>query len=283
MQKYDEAGDMDSENTALKAGICPLIGPGEPEPVTILNEDGKARVLLVGDHVSNRIPRALHGLGLDDAVLEQHVAYDIGTRKLITHLSQHLDAPAVLAGYSRLVIDLNRSLEDPSVIPEVSDNIPIPGNQGLSRQARALRIHCFYTPYRVAIDTMLRRHRQRGRVPAFISIHSFTPRLSDRQHRPWHIGLMWDKDPRIPVPLMAALRAHPRGLNVGDNEPYSGKHPADYTIDHHAETAGLPHVSIETRQDLVDTEEGAEDWATMLDESLRDILADPDLYRLWER
>jgi predicted N-formylglutamate amidohydrolase len=274
---------MDSSKLSLQQGVYPLIGPGELEPVTVLNEQGAAKLLLVGDHVSNRIPRLLDQLGLEDAVLEQHVAFDIGTRKLITHLSQHLDAPALLAGYSRLVIDLNRSLEDPSVVPEVSDGIPIPGNQGLSRQDRALRVHCFYTPYRVAIDTMLHRYRERGIVPAFISIHSFTPQLSDRRRRPWHIGLMWDKDPRIPVPLMARLRAHPQAVNVGDNEPYSGKHPADYTIDHHAETAGLPHVSIETRQDLIDTEQGAEYWATILDESLRDILADPDLYRLWQK
>ena len=180
------------------------------------------------------------------------------------------------------MVDLNRSLEDRTLIPEVSDNIPIPGNQGLTRQQRALRIHCFYTPYRAAIDTMLHRYRERGIVPAFISIHSFTPQLADKQQRPWHIGLMWDKDPRIPVPLLARLRAHSQSINVGDNEPYSGKHVADYTIDHHAEAAGLPHVSIETRQDLIDTEEGAEYWATVLDESLHDILADPGLYRLWE-
>ncbi len=274
---------MSYARTPWERGDCPLIGPDDPAPVTLLNEDGAAKLLLVGDHVSNRIPRALDKLGLTDAVLEQHVAYDIGTRKLITHLSEHLNAPAVLAGYSRLVIDLNRSLEDPTALPEVSDNIAIPGNQGLSRQDRALRVHCFYTPYRVAIDTMLHRFRERGIVPAFISIHSFTPQLSDRRHRPWQIGLMWDKDPRIPVPLLARLRAHPQDINVGDNEPYSGRHPADYTIDHHAETSGLPHVSIETRQDLVDTEEGAEQWATILDESLRDILADPDLYTLWEK
>jgi len=219
---------------------------------------------------------------LEPEVLEQHVAYDIGTHKLIAHLSRHLDAPAVLAGYSRLVVDLNRSLEDSSVIPARSDHIRIPGNQDLSPQQRALRIHCFYTPYRVTVDRMLHRFRERGIVPAFISIHSFTPQLADNQHRPWNIGLMWDKDPRIPVPLLENLRAHTHGINVGDNKPYSGKHVADYTIDHHAESAGLPHVSIETRQDLVNTEEGAEYWANILDESLRDILADPDLYRLWD-
>lgn len=261
---------------------CPLIAEDEPDPVSIMNADGSARVLLVGDHVSNRIPRSLDKLGLDDAVLGQHVASDIGTRKLISHLSEHLDAPAVLAGYSRLVVDLNRSLEDPTVMPEVSDGIPIPGNQGLSREERAMRVHCFYRPYRVTIDGMLARFRARDIVPAFISIHSFTPQLADHQPRPWQIGLMWDKDPRIPVPMLSRLREHPRDIVVGDNEPYSGKHAADYTIDHHAEAAGLPHVSIETRQDLVDTEAGAEHWATILDEALRDILADPDLYRLWD-
>ena len=260
----------------------PLIDRDEPAPVTYLNEHGKAKVLLVGDHVSNHIPRALNTLGLEPAVLDQHVAYDIGTHKLISHLVDHLDAPAVIAGYSRLVVDLNRSLEDATAFPEVSDGIPIPGNHNLSKADRAARIHSFYTPYRVAIDQALHRFREQDITPALISIHSFTPQMAGKE-RPWHIGLLWDKDPRIPLPLMDILRAHPDGLNVGDNEPYSGKHPADYTIDHHAEAAGLPHVSIEIRQDLVNTEEGAERWATVLDEALRPILANPGLYQVWEK
>jgi len=259
----------------------PLIGPGDPPPFTLLNEAGSAPVLLVGDHVSNTVPSSLDRLGLADWVFERHVAYDIGTRKLITHLAMHLDAPAVLAGYSRLVVDLNRSLSDPSVMPSISDGIPIPGNREMSEQHHAERVQSFYTPYRAAIDMMLQRFRERGSVPAFISIHSFTPEMAGFK-RPWHAGLLWDKDPRIPVPLLRNLRARPEGFNIGDNEPYSGRHPADYTIDHHAEAAGLPHVSIEIRQDLVDSEAGAEHWATILHETLADILADPDLYRIWE-
>ncbi len=259
----------------------PLIGPDDPAPYAIINESGEAKVLLVGDHASNAIPRRLNNLGLDGHLLEQHIAYDIGTRKLIHHLSQHLDAPAVLAGYSRLVVDLNRSLEDASVMPEISDNILIEGNQRMTHEHRAQRVHSFYTPYRRAIDMMLNRYRQRNIVPAFISIHSFTPEMAGFS-RPWHAGLLWDKDPRIPLPLMKNLRAHPDGFNIGDNQPYSGRHPADYTIDHHAEAAGLPHVSIEIRQDLVNTEEGAERWACIIDEALRDILADPNLYQVWQ-
>jgi predicted N-formylglutamate amidohydrolase len=258
-----------------------LIGPGDPPAHQIINNQGKAQVLLVGDHASNLIPASLNNLGLDPEALEQHIAYDIGTRKLVHHLSEHLNAPAVLAGYSRLVVDLNRSLEDSSVMPEVSDKILIPGNQNMSATHRSQRIHDFYTPYRKAIDTALRGFRQRGVVPALIAIHSFTPEMAGFS-RPWHAGILWDKDPRIPLPLMRNLRAHPDGFNIGDNEPYSGKHPADYTIDHHAEAAGIPHVSIEIRQDLVDSEDGAERWATILHEALRDILDNPELYSVWQ-
>jgi predicted N-formylglutamate amidohydrolase len=258
-----------------------LIGPEDPPPYTIINETGKANVLLVGDHASNAIPKILDNLGLDDAALEQHIAYDIGTSKLIHHLVQHLDALAVLAGYSRLVVDVNRSLEDDSCMPEVSDNTVIPGNQNMSQEQRNARIHHFYTPYRTALDSMINGFRQNQIVPAFISIHSFTPEMAGFT-RPWHAGVLWDKDPRIPVPLMKNLRAHAGGFHIGDNEPYSGKHLADYTVDHHAEAAGLPHVSIEIRQDLVNTEEGAERWAIILADALHDILADPDLYSPWQ-
>ena len=259
----------------------PLIGPRDPPPYTLLNEGGSARVLLVADHASNAIPEAMCKLGLDDWTLGQHVAYDIGTGMLVTHLAKHLDAPAVVAGYSRLLVDLNRSLEDPTAFPAESDGILIPGNQDLRSEEKSLRVKSFYTPYRVAVDRMVHRFRDSDIVPAFISIHSFTPELAG-VHRPWHVGLLWDNDPRIPVPLLERLCAHPDGFHVGDNQPYSGKHPADYTIDHHAEAAGLPHVSIEIRQDLVDSEEGAERWARILHESLREILADPHLYRVWE-
>ncbi len=258
-----------------------MIGPEDPPPYTIINGDGKASVLLVGDHASNAIPEILDNLGLHRTSLEQHIAYDIGSRRLLDHLSQHLDAPAVVAGYSRLVVDLNRNLEDSSAMPEVSDDTVIKGNLNISPEHRKQRIECFYTPYRTAIDDMLGGYNTKSIVPAFISIHSFTPEMAGFS-RPWHAGILWDKDPRIPVALIKNLRKHAGGFHIGDNEPYSGKELSDYTIDYHAEAAGLPHVSIEVRQDLVTTEAGAERWAGILADALHDILADPDLYRLWQ-
>jgi len=257
-----------------------MIGPEDPPPFTIINEDGKASVLLVGDHASNAIPETLDNLGLVETVLEQHIAYDIGSKYMIKHLSQLLDAPAVLAGYSRLVVDLNRNLEDASVMPEVSDNTVIGGNSNMTPEHRDQRIDCFYTPYRTAIDDLLDGFKTREIVPAFISIHSFTPEMAGFS-RPWQAGILWDKDPRIPVPLIKNLRAHVEDFHIGDNQPYSGKELSDFTIDYHAEATGLPHVSIEVRQDLVNTEAGAERWAGILADALHDILAGPDLYSLW--
>ena len=260
-----------------------LIGPGDPPPFTIINPQGEGRVLLVCDHASNAIPGSLDNLGVDAAALQRHIAWDIGARKLTEHLSVHLDAPAILAGYSRLVVDLNRSLEDESVMPPISDETPIAGNQNMSEAHRQQRIHDFFLPYRRAIDSMLNGFRGRGVTPAFIAIHSFTPQMAGGgASRPWQVGVLWDKDPRIPLPLITNLRARAENFMIGDNEPYSGKHPADYTIDHHAEAAGLPHVSIEVRQDLIDTEDGAERWASILHEALADVLADPELYRVWQ-
>lgn len=267
--------------TEAASPVEPLIGPDDPPPYTIVNADGKSKVLLVCDHASNRIPESLGNLGLGETSLQQHIAYDIGSRKLTEHLVEHLDAPAVLAGYSRLVVDLNRSLEDESLMPLVSDGTVVEGNQKMSEMHRNERIRSFYTPYRQAIDGMLNGFRERGITPALIAIHSFTPQMLGHQ-RPWQIGVLWDKDPRIPVPLIRNLRSMPGDLQIGDNEPYSGKHPADYTIDHHAEANGLPHVSIEVRQDLVVSEAGAEEWAGILHDALRDILADPDLYSIWK-
>jgi predicted N-formylglutamate amidohydrolase len=114
-----------------------------------------------------------------------------------------------------------------------------------------------------------------------VSIHSFTPELYG-VHRPWHVGLLWDKDPRLALPLLAALRRHP-GIVVGDNEPYSGRHPADFTIDHHAEPLGLAHAGIEIRQDLIADENGQHAWAVRIAEALETALADPALLRRLER
>lgn len=248
----------------------PLIAPGDPAPYSIHNPQGKAPVLLVCDHASRAFPRAMSQLGLADWVLDKHVACDIGAAAVTRHLADRLDAPAVLAGYSRLIVDLNRQLHSRSAFIPVSDGIAIPGNLDISEAERAERVASFFNPYHDAITRKLSNFRERGIQPAFISVHTCTP-VFNRVVRQMHIGIMWDEDPRIPVPLIHRL-ASTQGVCVGDNEPYSGKHPHDFTIDHHAESNGLPHVGVEIRQDLVSDQPGAEKWADILANALEEVL-----------
>ncbi|MGH8034642.1 MAG: N-formylglutamate amidohydrolase, partial [Lysobacterales bacterium] len=232
------------------------------------NEGGSAPVLLVADHASPYFPAAMNQLGLADWVLDRHVAWDLGSDQLTRYLADMLDAPAILAGFSRLIVDPNRKLNDPTAFVEISDGISIPGNRGLSDEQKALRVASFFQPYHDAIASRLQAFKAADIVPAMISVHTCTP-VFNQVVRPWHIGVMWDKDARIAGPMMARL-AELEAVCFGDNEPYSGRHTHDFTIDHHAESAGLPHVGIEVRQDLLHDANGARTWAGLLTSVLRE-------------
>lgn len=234
-------------------------------------------MLLVCDHASRRIPRALGELGLDQAARDTHLAWDIGAGELTRRLAKRLDAPAVLHTYSRLVVDCNRSLDDPTAFLCEGDGRRIPGNENLGEAARRARVEACYWPYHEAVAAEIGRLSSGERVPALIAIHSFTPVL-DGAGRDWDVGVLWDKDPRIPLPLIEAFRRE-TSLTVGDNEPYSGRSPADFTIDHHAEPAGLPHTGLEIRQDHLIEEAGIERWAERLARAFGPILDNEALYR----
>ncbi len=244
----------------------PLLTPDDPPPADVLDGHDR-RLLLVCDHASNRVPSALDRLGLSDDVLSHHVAYDRGARSLAAGLSQRLDAPAVLGGFSRLVIDLNRSPSSAHSIPAESDGIPVPGNQGLDDAHRRARRTELFDPYHLAVAAALDRARSEGVTPAVVNVHSFTPALADGVHRPWQIGLLWRHDDRLVTPLQEHLHAEP-GLAVGDNEPYSGHIHEGYTLPHHAEHPGLAHVLLEVRDDQLATDGGVEEWVDRLSGAL---------------
>ncbi len=248
---------MRSENR----GGAPLLGEGDPLAFEIVNPDGAGRAILIADHAGRAIPRSLGSLGLDATDLARHIAWDIGIGDVTRSLARHLDAPAVLAPYSRLVIDPNRRLGDPTSIAQGSDGVAIPGNRGLDPRARQARAREIFEPYHAAVARLIESRRRARLDPALISMHSFTPVMNGFE-RPWQIGILWNRDGRLPVPLLRRLAA--TGLCVGDNEPYSGRDEHGYSIYVHGQDIGLAHVLIEIRQDLIDTRHGAEGWAARL-------------------
>lgn len=266
-----------SETASPSQPQSPLLGQYDPPAYEILNRDGSTCLLLVCDHASRAVPSVLGQLGLGETILSRHIAWDIGAASVCRRISDHMSAPAVLAGYSRLLIDCNRQPGHPQSVPPVSDGVSIPGNQGLSEDIFETRIETFFRPYHNAITSALAHMWHGGKPPALLSIHSFTPNLNGEQ-REWDIGVLWNRDPRLARPLMERLRSID-DLKVGDNEPYSGTKVA-YTIDRHAGAAGLPNCAVEIRQDHLGNDAGIERWASLLSDIMSDIIAIPELHRV---
>lgn len=234
-------------------------------------------MLVVCDHASNAVPRNLHGLGLLERDLHRHIAYDIGAAEMTEQIATRFNAPAVLGGYSRLVIDYNRQLNHPSSIAPVSDGVDIPANIDIRAEDVNRRREACFWPYHKRIEAYLKGFAERGVIPVIVSMHSFT-RVLAGDFRPWHIGVMWDEDDRIARPLVEGLKALGE-YEIGENEPYSGKAKWGYSIEEHAEPTGLPNVLVEVREDLVSTPEDARKIGDLLADLLTPILDDPSLYR----
>ena len=245
-----------------------LLSAGEPSPFYVLNAVSETPILLVCDHASCRFPQSLGDMGLDPFARRCHLAIDIGAGSLTECLSDSLGVTAVLTQYSRLIVDCNRKLLDPGAFLEFGDGILVPGNRNLSRDDKESRAEAIYWPYHNAIEQQVSRLKSVGPPPAFVSMHSFTPVLNGKS-RPWQIGILWDTDQRLSDIFIEEFRA--AGFETGDNEPYSGKAPQDFTVDHHAESIGLPHVGIEIRQDLIDDVAGIEPIAAVMHKIIESI------------
>lgn len=259
----DRAQVAPADAPVPRAGTPGPITPGEVEEIA---GDAGSGILILCDHASNAMPPELGHLGLPAAELERHIAYDIGAAWMTRALAAALGAPALLTSFSRLLIDPNRGLDDPTLVMRLSDGAIVPGNAELSPAGIARRVERYYAPYDAAITAAISRALEAGHPPAIVSLHSFTP-VWKTTPRPWHIGVLWDRDRRLAAPLIEMLQGQP-DLVVGDNEPYFGGLPGD-TIDRHATANGLPDALIELRQDLIATRESAEAWGRRLAPMIR--------------
>lgn len=240
-----------------------------PEPFEIYNSAGRGEILFLCDHASNAIPAELAGLGLPASELDTHIAYDIGAADLTRCLAREFDCLAILGRWSRLVVDLNRGEDDPTAVAKLSDRRIIPGNASLDADGLRARIENYHAPYHRRIATAIDAALARGTVPVLVSIHSFTPMWRGKQ-RPWHFGVLWDRDGRLARPLLAELRKI-KNVVAGDNEPYSGSLEND-CLYRHGTMRGIPHVLIEVRQDLMTGEPDRVRWWPLVTHALRNAL-----------
>jgi predicted N-formylglutamate amidohydrolase len=248
----------------------PAMGGEAPPAATLVNEAGASPLVLLCEHASNHIPAAYGGLGLKAQDLLRHIAWDIGAAALAHRLAALLDAPLVLSGYSRLLIDCNRPPGSPTSIPLRSEDTDIPGNQGLDAAEVARRQAAFFTPFQDRVTQLLDARAALGRPSIVIGVHSFTPVFLGVS-RPWQAGVLYRQAEALGQGLIAGLRADP-ALTVGDNEPYRIELDHDYTVPVHGDARGIPAALIEVRQDLLGTEDGIEAWAARLAPCLAGVL-----------
>jgi predicted N-formylglutamate amidohydrolase len=260
--------------SATPATARPRIEAATAETWTVLPGLADAGLILLCDHAGNAFPPGYGTLGLPEAQLQRHIAYDIGAAAITRQLSAMLGVPAVMTHYSRLLIDPNRGADDPTLIMRLSDGAVVPGNRHLTPEERHTRIDRYYRPYHDTVAGVVQACVATGVPPAILSIHSFTESWKATP-RPWHASILWDRDPRLAQPMLDALYAE-GDLIVGDNQPYLGGLEGD-TMWTHGTSNGLAHCIIEVRQDLIRDEAGQTAWATRLARLMRGLLDRPDL------
>lgn len=238
-------------------------------PYCIHGAERPGRWLVSCDHAANTVPAWIGGgsLGVAPEDMARHIAYDVGAAGVTRRLAERLEAPAILSDFSRLVIDPNRGEDDPTLLMRLYDGTIIPANRHADAAELERRMQALYRPYHAAYAALAARRPD----TVICAVHSFTPCLRGRPPRPWPVGVLYShRDERLAHLLIAALAAE--GLNVGDNEPYSGHLDGD-AIDRHALTPGRPNVLIELRSDLIANADGQIAWADRLAPVLQSVLA----------
>jgi predicted N-formylglutamate amidohydrolase len=243
----------------------------EPPAVEVVAHDGSSPFVILCDHAGARVPRQLDALGLSPADLQRHIAWDIGAAGVARKLGELLNCFVILQTYSRLVIDCNRPPGSAESIVRSSERTSIPGNASVSPLEAAAREREIFRPYHDRIGAVLDSRDALNQPTVLICLHSFTPTYLGEQ-RPWHTGMLYNRDPRLAQALLAELRAD-ACLTVGDNEPYSVADETDYAIPVYGEGRGLLHVGIEIRQDLVADDSTQHDWAQRLAAALQRAVA----------
>jgi predicted N-formylglutamate amidohydrolase len=238
--------------------------------INILNENKESNFLVICDHASKFIPPEYKNLGLDENVMDTHIAYDIGAKEVAICISNSLQCPLVMSNFSRLLIDPNRGIDDPTLIMKVSDGSVVQGNKKISYLSdcgdKEDRISSFYNTYHNKISELINQSIERDVFPAIISIHSFTPSWRGAK-RLIELGILWDSDDRLPNIFFNYFRKNKDQLVIGDNRPYSGRMKND-TLYRHGTKNGLPNILIEIRQDLISNNISQKYFAKLITEPL---------------
>ena len=247
-----------------------------PAPVLTLRPEGEGPIALLCEHASALLPQDCGASAADQRWLRTHWGVDLGAAPLTAALSRLLDAPAWLGGVSRLLCDLNRPADHPDLARATVEgehlalNAGVNGPDGLAQ--RTARVAAWHTPFHAAVDAGLAERRAQLRL--LLSVHTFTP-LYLGQPRRMGMGVLFDTHDALATRFAEALRvqeaAVAEGVEVVENEPWSGKDGLIYSPARHGNRHALPYLELEVRQDLLDDDDQVERIAARVAAALRTL------------
>ena len=221
-------------------------------------------ILIIVDHANNFIPSKYKNLGLSKNLTESHIAYDLNILNLSKRINVLLESDIVYGEHSRLVIDLNRGQNDPTLIPSISDKKLIPGNIGINSREFNYRKMKFYNSYHSKIDKIVNKKK----IKLIISMHSFNPYFKGKK-RKTEIGILSNKDRRY-SDLLIKQMAKSKSYIIGDNVPYKGELKDD-TLYKHVLKKNILHTLIDVCNDLINTEIKVNKMSQFIVSSLKTI------------
>ena len=214
-------------------------------PYRVLRGQRLSRLLITCEHASNRL---LPGMKLGPEcrrIVASHWGWDIGIWNVVREVSRRLDATAIGGAYSRLVVDLNRDLTDPTLIRCECEGLGLPFNARVATREVGRRVTRIHAPYHAEIDQQLARRAANGIRPFLMSFHSFTPFLNPRRRR-FDAGVLYSDHSRLAGRMGRELMA--QGFDVRFNRPYSGREGLIYAVGRHGGNHQVPYLELEFNQ-----------------------------------
>ncbi len=228
-------------------------------------------ILIVVDHASNYIPMRYKNLGLSNKLLASHIAYDLNILNLSNKINNLFNSNIITSKYSRLLIDLNRGSQDPTLIPSISEKNIIPGNININRNEKNFRITKIYKPYHSKINQIILKNK----IKLILSLHSFNPYFKNEK-RQTEIGILSNEDRRFSDLLIKQMKKSGK-FKIGDNIPYKGN-LIDDTLYKHGLKKNIFHTLIEIRNDLINSEIKVNNIARFIVSSVKKINKIESLY-----
>jgi predicted N-formylglutamate amidohydrolase len=173
------------------------------------------KLILSCEHGGNSVPALYKKYFLNrNWLLRTHRGWDPGALSVAKNLKRTLQIPLVFSETSRLLVDLNRELHDPTLFSVVT--------AGLHPSTKNLILKKHFEPYYQRLRALVLSQIKQGQV-LHLSIHSFTPvRLGVR--RETDLGLLFHKGDKVAEQFCKELRLqlneiHPQ-WQVDFNKPY---------------------------------------------------------------